>query len=126
MPYSFSAMSRPASRDSRYCWSTISSIPAGRSPVRLPNYAEARSKISGYARCSTSRSGVRSRLIRARSGEGRASAKARRVKLGRQPKLTLHRKCKAISRRDELGEPVRDIARSYNVRYSTISRLVAD
>jgi DNA invertase Pin-like site-specific DNA recombinase len=64
-------------------------------------------------------------LIRARTGEGRARAKARGVKLGRQPKLTAHQKREAIRRRDELGEPVREIARSYNVSHSTISRLVA-
>ena len=62
-------------------------------------------------------------LIRARTGEGRARAKARGVKLGRQPKLTPHQKREAIRRRDVLGEPVREIARSYNVSHSTISRL---
>src|SRR4051794_14433001 len=62
-------------------------------------------------------------LIRARTGEGRARAKARGVKLGRKPKLTLHQQREALRRRDELGEPVRDIARSYNVSHSTISRL---
>jgi len=62
-------------------------------------------------------------LIRARTGEGRARAKARGVKLGRKPKLTDHQKHKAIRRRDHDGEPVREIARSYNVSHSTISRL---
>jgi DNA invertase Pin-like site-specific DNA recombinase len=62
-------------------------------------------------------------LIRARTGEGRERAKARGVKLGRRPKLTPHQKHEAIRRRDELGEPVREIARSYNVSHSTISRL---
>ena len=62
-------------------------------------------------------------LIRARTGEGRERAKARGVKLGRKPKLTLHQKREAIRRRDEQGEPVREIARSYNVSHSTISRL---
>jgi DNA invertase Pin-like site-specific DNA recombinase len=62
-------------------------------------------------------------LIRARTGEGRARAKARGVKLGRRPKLTTHQKHEAIRRRDQLGEPVREIARSYNVSHSTISRL---
>jgi DNA invertase Pin-like site-specific DNA recombinase len=64
-------------------------------------------------------------LIRARTGEGRERAKARGVKLGRKPKLTLHQKREAIRRRDELGEPVREIVRSYNVSHSTISRLTA-
>ena len=62
-------------------------------------------------------------LIRARTSEGRARAKARGVKLGRKPKLTDHQKREAIRRRDRNGEPVRDIARSYNVSHSTISRL---
>jgi DNA invertase Pin-like site-specific DNA recombinase len=64
-------------------------------------------------------------LIRARTGEGRARAKARGQSLGRKPKLTPHQKREAIRRRDEQGETVREIARSYNVSASTISRLVA-
>jgi len=65
-------------------------------------------------------------LIRARTGEGRERAKARVVKLGRKPKLTEHRKREALHRRDINGETVRDIARSYNVSHSTISRLAAE
>jgi DNA invertase Pin-like site-specific DNA recombinase len=61
-------------------------------------------------------------LIRARSGEGRERAKARGVKMGRRPKLTDHQKREAIKRRDK-GEPMREIARTYNVSHSTISRL---
>jgi DNA invertase Pin-like site-specific DNA recombinase len=64
-------------------------------------------------------------LIRTRTGEGRARAVARGVKLGRKPKLTDHQKREAIRRRDRDGEPVREIARSYNVSHSTISRLTA-
>jgi len=64
-------------------------------------------------------------LIRARTSEGRERAKARGVKLGRKPKLTDHQKREAIRRRDLDGEPVREIARSYNVSHSTISRLTA-
>src|SRR5499425_1178115 len=63
-------------------------------------------------------------LIRARTGEGRERAKARGVKLGRKPKLTEHQKREAIRRRDIDGETVREIARSYNVHNSTISRLI--
>jgi DNA invertase Pin-like site-specific DNA recombinase len=40
-------------------------------------------------------------------------------------KMTEHQKREAIRRRDHYGEPVRDIARSYNVSHSTISRLTA-
>jgi IS30 family transposase len=47
------------------------------------------------------------------------------VKLGRKPKLTEYQKREAIRRRDHDGEPVREIARSYNVHHSTISRLLA-
>jgi DNA invertase Pin-like site-specific DNA recombinase len=61
-------------------------------------------------------------LIRARTGEGRERAKARGVKMGRKPKLTAHQRQEAIKRRDR-GEPLRDIARSYNVSHPTISRL---
>jgi DNA invertase Pin-like site-specific DNA recombinase len=64
-------------------------------------------------------------LIRARTGEGRERAKARGVKLGRKPKLTEHQRREAIRRRDIDGETVREIARSYNVSHSTISRLTA-
>jgi DNA invertase Pin-like site-specific DNA recombinase len=64
-------------------------------------------------------------LIRARTGEGRERARARGVHLGRKPKLTPHQQREAIRRRDELGETLADIARSYNVSRSTISRLTA-
>jgi DNA invertase Pin-like site-specific DNA recombinase len=63
-------------------------------------------------------------LVRARTGEGRARAKANGVKLGRKQKLTQHQRREAIKRRDA-GEPVREIARRYNVHGSMISRLAA-
>ena len=43
---------------------------------------------------------------------------------GRKPKLTPHQRREAIKRRAS-GEQIRDIARSYNVHNSTISRLAA-
>jgi DNA invertase Pin-like site-specific DNA recombinase len=61
-------------------------------------------------------------LIPARTGEGRARAVARGVKMGRKPKLTQHQQREAIKRRDA-GEAMREIARTYNVSHSTISRL---
>jgi DNA invertase Pin-like site-specific DNA recombinase len=61
-------------------------------------------------------------LIRTPTGEGRERAKARGVKMGRPPKLTPHQVKEALRRRDA-GEPMRNIARSYNVSHSTISRL---
>jgi DNA invertase Pin-like site-specific DNA recombinase len=63
-------------------------------------------------------------LIRARTGEGRERAKARGQSLGRPFKLTAHQRSEAIRRRDR-GETLSDIARSYNVHPSTISRLTA-
>ena len=61
-------------------------------------------------------------LIKARTGEGRARAKARGVKLGRRFKLTPHQRREALERKGN-GEPVRELARSYGVSPATISRL---
>ena len=61
-------------------------------------------------------------LIRARTGEGRERAKARGVRLGRKPKLTPHQRIEALKRRD-VGEPLVEIARTFGVSHSTISRL---
>jgi DNA invertase Pin-like site-specific DNA recombinase len=61
-------------------------------------------------------------LIRTRTGEGRERAKARGVVLGRKPKLSPHQRREALARR-EAGEVLTDIARTYNVSHSTISRL---
>ena len=44
-------------------------------------------------------------LIRARTGEGRARAKARGEKMGRPPNLTPHQQKEAIKRRDQ-GEEI--------------------
>ncbi len=62
-------------------------------------------------------------LIRARTSEGRERAKARGVKLGRKPKLTPHQQREAAERVAGGKETLREIARSYNVHNSTISRL---
>jgi DNA invertase Pin-like site-specific DNA recombinase len=61
-------------------------------------------------------------LIPARTGEGRERAKERGQSLGRPFKLTPHQRSEAIRRRDR-GESLSDIARTYNVHQSTISRL---
>jgi DNA invertase Pin-like site-specific DNA recombinase len=70
----------------------------------------------------------RPRGIRARSyshpNRRSARAKARGVKMGRKPKLTRHQQAEAIKRRDN-GETLTEIARSYNVSHTTISRLIA-
>jgi DNA invertase Pin-like site-specific DNA recombinase len=63
-------------------------------------------------------------LIRARTGEGRARAVQRGQKMGRPFKLTDHQKREAIKRQNQ-GETLADIARSYNVSPATISRLAA-
>jgi len=49
----------------------------------------------------------------------------RGVKMGRKPKLTAHHMRETIRRRDTKGEPVREVARTFNVSHSTISRLKA-
>ena len=61
-------------------------------------------------------------LIRARTGEGRARAKAAGLSLGRKPTLTPYQKAEAIKRRDN-GESPAAIARSYKVSRWTIQRL---
>ena len=64
-------------------------------------------------------------LIRTRTGKGRIRAVARGQKMGRPPKLTPHQKREAIERREQGGESLADIGRSYNVSGATISRLAA-
>jgi DNA invertase Pin-like site-specific DNA recombinase len=63
-------------------------------------------------------------LIRARTGEGRARAKARGQSLGRPFKLTPHQRQEALRRRDRGEETLVKIGRTYNVSAATISRLV--
>ena len=61
-------------------------------------------------------------LILARTAEGRARAQARGVRFGRKLKLTAHQRQEALARR-AAGEACVEIARSYAVSHSTISRL---
>jgi DNA invertase Pin-like site-specific DNA recombinase len=61
-------------------------------------------------------------LILARTGEGRARAKAGGVRFGRPPALTAHQRQEAIQRLQE-GQAQAEVARSYNVSQATISRL---
>jgi DNA invertase Pin-like site-specific DNA recombinase len=61
-------------------------------------------------------------LIQSRTGEGRARAKARGVRMGRPPALDHHQRREALERL-AAGEDVRKVARSYAVSHSTISRL---
>jgi DNA invertase Pin-like site-specific DNA recombinase len=62
-------------------------------------------------------------LIRARTSEGRARAKANGKHLGRPFKLTPHQQKEAINRRDRGDETLAEIGRTYNVSAATISRL---
>jgi DNA invertase Pin-like site-specific DNA recombinase len=61
-------------------------------------------------------------LILARTSEGRTRAKARGVKFGRKNALTAHQRSEALARRAR-GESLVEIARTFNVSHSTISRL---
>lgn len=59
------------------------------------------------------------------TAHGRERAKARGVKMGRPYGLTAHQQREAIARRDDPArvETLREIAASYDVSHSTISRL---
>jgi DNA invertase Pin-like site-specific DNA recombinase len=65
------------------------------------------------------------RRIKERTARGRADAKAKGLKFGRKPKLTLHQQREAIRRSEVDGETLRSIGHSYNVSPQTISRLTA-
>ena len=61
-------------------------------------------------------------LIRTRTAEGRIRAKARGQHMGRPPKLAPQQQKEARRRRAE-GATLKELAKSYNVGRSTISRL---
>jgi DNA invertase Pin-like site-specific DNA recombinase len=61
-------------------------------------------------------------LIRERTGDGRKRAMAAGVKFGRKRKLSDYQRAEAIKRRNA-GERLADIAKSYAVDISMISRL---
>jgi DNA invertase Pin-like site-specific DNA recombinase len=63
-------------------------------------------------------------LILARTGDGRARAKARGVRFGHPSALTPHQRQEAIQRLEE-GATQADLARTYGVSQATISRLAA-
>ena len=64
-------------------------------------------------------------LIRTRTGEGRARAKAKGVHMGRPRKLTAHQRREAVARR-HAGESLTDIARTFGISHTTIGRLTAN
>ncbi len=61
-------------------------------------------------------------LIRTRTAEGRSRAQKRGQHMGRPPRLTAAQKAEAFQRRAE-GATLVELARSYDVSKSTISRL---
>jgi DNA invertase Pin-like site-specific DNA recombinase len=61
-------------------------------------------------------------LIKERTGDGRKRAQAAGVKFGRKPKLSDYQRKEAIKRR-AAGETLAEIAKSYAVDISMISRL---
>jgi DNA invertase Pin-like site-specific DNA recombinase len=61
-------------------------------------------------------------LIRTRTAEGRSRAKARGQHMGRRPKLTQQQQVKARRRRAK-GATLKQLAKSYNVGRTMISRL---
>src|SRR6266446_9755419 len=61
-------------------------------------------------------------LIKERTGEGRKRAQAAGVKFGRKPKLSDYQRKEALRRR-AAGETLAEIAKSYAVDVSMISRL---
>ena len=63
-------------------------------------------------------------LIRTRTAEGRSRAKERGKHMGRPPSLTPEQQKEAASRRAQ-GATLQELAHSYNVSKSTISRLTA-
>jgi DNA invertase Pin-like site-specific DNA recombinase len=65
---------------------------------------------------------VERNLIRTRTAKGRSRAKARGQHMGRPPSLTPQQQKEAGRRRTE-GETLKELAKSYNVGTSTISRL---
>jgi DNA invertase Pin-like site-specific DNA recombinase len=64
-------------------------------------------------------------LIRTRTAEGRSRAQKRGQRMGRKPKLTEAQQDEARKRRAE-GATLAELARSYGVGKSTISRLQSD
>jgi DNA invertase Pin-like site-specific DNA recombinase len=64
-------------------------------------------------------------IILARTGEGRARAKARGARFGRPPALDTHQQQEAIQQRLANGETQADLARPYGVGVATINRLAA-
>ena len=64
-------------------------------------------------------------LIRTRTGEGRARAKARGQHMGRPPALTPHQRQEALAELAAEGMTQTDLARRYGVSVATISRLAA-
>ena len=68
------------------------------------------------------RRGHNDAVFRERTGEGRKRAMAAGVKFGRKPTLSEYQRAEAIKRRAN-GETLAEIAKTYGVAISMISRL---
>jgi DNA invertase Pin-like site-specific DNA recombinase len=64
----------------------------------------------------------RYRIVK-RANDGRAAARKRGTRFGRKPKLSEHQQAEARTRL-AAGETCRQVAKSYGVHHSTVSRLV--
>jgi DNA invertase Pin-like site-specific DNA recombinase len=82
----------------------------------------ARSKSPGLIAVLGGLADVERDLIRTRTAEGRSRATKRGQRMGRKPKLTEAQQAEARKRRAE-GATLAELARSYGVGKSTISRL---
>jgi hypothetical protein len=92
---------------------------ARRRPARTRSWIMARSNSAVCGALHTAE--FQRELIRARTGEGHARAKAHGVHMGRPAALTPHQQAETRKRRDN-GETLMDIARTYGVSHTTISR----
>jgi DNA invertase Pin-like site-specific DNA recombinase len=120
-------LSQPASRDAAY--------KAWRDGYSVREYAGFKSLSDAWADTTTPHGRLmltilgglaefERELILARTGDGRARAKAKGVRFGRPRKLTPHQRQEALQRL-AAGETQADVARTYNVDATTIGRLAS-
>jgi len=87
--------------------------------IDIPDFG---GRLDGYP-LAPARSWVTLPVTNDRTAEGRSRAQKRGQHMGRPPKLTPHQKHEAIKRRDTGDETLAELACSYEVGKSTISRL---
>jgi DNA invertase Pin-like site-specific DNA recombinase len=91
--------------------------------MQAPNFSlKASHSERGTAKLSPHLADVERDLIRTRTAEDRSRAQKRGQRMGRKPKLTEAQQDEARRRRAE-GATLAELARSYHVGKSTISRL---